>query len=90
MTIRQGLMACGTVPDEDAFSFAAEQGFDFVELDMEQAFPPQAIDVPSAERWRITTSMSSSTSRIDSTPDLITTTFVTERVGNSNVLSIRR
>ncbi|SIR55146.1 Sugar phosphate isomerase/epimerase [Haladaptatus litoreus] len=50
MTIRQGLMVCGTVPDEDAFSFAAEQGFDFVELDMEQAFPPQAIDIPSVCR----------------------------------------
>ena len=31
MTIRQGLMACGTVSDSEAFSFAAEHGFDFVE-----------------------------------------------------------
>ncbi len=31
MTIRQGLMVCGTVPDSEAFSFAAEHGFDFVE-----------------------------------------------------------
>ena len=44
MTIRQGLMVCGTVPDSEAFSFAAEHGFDFVELDMEQAFPAQEIN----------------------------------------------
>lgn len=44
MAIRQGLMVGGTVDVEAAFDFAADRGFDVVELDMEQAFPPERLD----------------------------------------------
>lgn len=45
MDVRQGFMVGGTVPWRDAVATAGTEGFDFVELDMEQAFPPTETDV---------------------------------------------
>lgn len=44
MSVRQGLMVGGTYDVEEAFAFAADRDFDFVELDMEQAFPPERLE----------------------------------------------
>lgn len=44
MTVRQGFTVEGDADPAAAFSFAAERGFDFVELNMENGFPRDRID----------------------------------------------
>ena len=45
MHLRQGLVVGGTVPWRDVVDAATAHDYDFVELDMEQAFPPEKTDV---------------------------------------------
>ncbi len=49
MHLRQGLVVAGTVPWRAALPAADAQGFDFVELDMEQAFPAGEADLAAVE-----------------------------------------
>lgn len=44
MDLEQGFMVGGTVPWREAVATAGAEGFDFVELDMEQAFPAERTD----------------------------------------------
>lgn len=44
MTVRQGFTVEGDADSEAAFAFAADRGFDFVELNMDYAFEPSRVD----------------------------------------------
>lgn len=44
MSIRQGFMVAGGADVESAFGFAADRGFDFVELNMEEQFHRRRVD----------------------------------------------
>ncbi len=44
MDIEQGFAVLGTVDTAEAFAVADDHGFDFLELDMEQAFPASQLD----------------------------------------------
>jgi sugar phosphate isomerase/epimerase len=49
VTIEQGFIVGGTVPWRESLAVAGDVGFDYVELDMEQALPHRTLDVDGVE-----------------------------------------